>query len=235
MDQQPYAGQWDRYVERHSSDEWPGDEWGKPDSWEAVFGELFRPHVAGWQKAVEIGQGSGKYTLKVLAESEATIRAYDVSERFLEKCAQRCREPIEAGRLSLHRITAEPGQMLSELADWRREIDAFYSIDAMVHVDLQYLIVYLLTAALSLRQGGKLILTLADATTPLGFKKLLADIKTFRSDLLGKFEWLSPDIVRTTLLRLGFDADLMQEVGNGLSVVATLRRPRMAEPFEQYL
>jgi hypothetical protein len=228
-----YGRGWDRYVERHDQEGWPGDEWGEPDWWEALFDELFRPFVTDWKRAVEIGQGSGKYTLKVLAESEATIRAYDVSARFLGVCEERCRDQIEAGRLSLHLIGEESGQMLSELDDWRREIDAFYSIDSMVHVDLQDLIPYLLTAALVLRQGGKLILTLADATTPQGFKKLLTDIRL--GPKTGKFEWVSPDIAKTILPRLGFEIDLLREAGHDLSLVATLRRPRMAEGLEKFL
>ncbi len=61
--------------------EWPGDEWGDPAQWERFYQELFVKHgVSDWQKAVEIGQGSGKYTLKVLSNPDVHIRAYDVSE-----------------------------------------------------------------------------------------------------------------------------------------------------------
>lgn len=230
-----YAGHWDHYVDRHEGDDWPGDEWGRPGWWEEVFDLLFRPHVTDWKRAVEIGQGSGKYTLKVLAASEATVRAYDVSSQFLEVCADRCRSEIDGGRLRLHLLNEKPNEMLCDLADWRGEIDAFYSIDAMVHVDLQDLIAYLLTAALTLRQGGRLILTLADGTTPQGFKKLLRDIRTFYRESGAKFEWLGPDLIRATLLRLGFEADLMREAGHDLFVVATLRRPKMAVGLERYL
>src|SRR5690242_13487394 len=93
-----YAEAWDGYVESWpelnkllgGKLEWVGDEWGSADGWGAVYRELFIPAgVSAWQRAVEIGQGSGKYTLKVLTGSEATVRAYDVSPKFLQVCEQR--------------------------------------------------------------------------------------------------------------------------------------------------
>ena len=71
--------------------------------------------------------------------------------------------------------------MLADLtaSGWRREIDAVYSIAAMVHVDLQYLIAYLVTAAAVLRPEGKPILFLATAATDAGFQKLAKDVHNF--------------------------------------------------------
>jgi SAM-dependent methyltransferase len=242
-----YAPFWDSYAEtweatfgdRHA---WPGDEWGDPVVWEQTFALLFRAAgVSGWRRAVEIGPGSGKYTIAVLENSPAIVRAYDVSARFLDVCRRRCSVWIEAERLGLHRLgTERADQMLADLrmAGWRRAVDAFYSIDAMVHVDLQYLIAYLLTAGLALRPGGKLILTLANAASEQGFAKLVDDIR-WQYPLQGrpsaKFEWLSPDLVRSVLQRLGFSIDRIEDTGRDLFLAASLDDPTACTGLEGYL
>ena len=98
----PYARYWDKYVERFfprinaragAQYEWPGDEWGGPEVWEGIHRQLLVPAgVQNWQRAVEIGPGSGKYTLQVLTDSQTVVRAYDVSAQFLKVCETRCEE-----------------------------------------------------------------------------------------------------------------------------------------------
>jgi cyclopropane fatty-acyl-phospholipid synthase-like methyltransferase len=240
-----YARAWDAYVRdsaAYAGKAWPGDEWASPEAWEKTFERLFLPaKVSTWQRALEIGPGSGKYTLKVLNNSLSTVRAYDVSPEFLKVCERRCKSFIDERRLSLCLLdTANSASMLSDLesVDWKRRVDAVYSIDAMVHVDLQHLIVYLLTAALVLAPGGRLILTLADPTTPLGFMKLLEDIpSTFplQNGPSYKFEWVSQDIVRLVLLRLGFVIDHLYNDQRDLFLVARLSQTDVAENFCRYL
>jgi SAM-dependent methyltransferase len=247
-----YGSQWDNYVRSWGDSpsgrlEWPGDEWGTPEVWERVFNRLFVPaEVASWKRAVEIGPGSGKYTLKVLESSSAEVRAYDISGRFLEVCEKRCRMQVEEGRLSLHLLSAtQSNQILSDLdaCGWRGKLDAFYSIDAMVHVDLQYMIVYLLTAALSLKPGGQLLLTLANVVNERGFRMLLEGASAYwhtqdpMAETPGKFEWLSADMVRYILKRLGFELTVMTSDRDrrDLFVVASLAHPETAAAFEPYL
>jgi hypothetical protein len=177
--------------------------------------------------------------MKVLGNSECCVRGYDVSARFLELCEHRCAGLIEQQRLTLHQLAADdPAELVNDLerCGWIRSIDAFYSIDAMVHVDLQYLIVYLITAALSLKPGGTLLLTLADATRDAGFAKLIRDISwTFpvqgRPMGSGKFEWLSPDIVASILPRLGFTITHLGAGHRDMRVVAELTDPARAQDF----
>ena len=252
-DRGTYGRYWDYYVERFESRkaggengelEWAGDEWGSPAAWSSRFDGLFpAASIADWSRVVEIGPGSGKYTLKLLEECEADVRGYDVSERFLEVCRERCREQVEAGRLSLHRLAAvDPAQLLDDLrgAGWGRQVDGFYSIDAMVHIDLQYLAVYWITAGLVLRPGGKLVMTLNDVTHEPGFEKLLRDISwTFpvqgRPLGSGKFEWLSPDILASLLPRMGFRIEKLIHNGRDLEVIAELVDPARAAALEGYL
>ena len=95
-----------------------------------------------------------------------------------------------------------------ERLDMAGKLDGFFSMDAMVHVDLQYLIPYFLTAAVALREGGHLIMTLADASTPAGFDFLISRASAYYGadvEPLGKFEWASRDIARSIVERLGFE------------------------------
>jgi SAM-dependent methyltransferase len=241
--------QWDRYVETWQQSQgdagldWPGDEWGTPEYWDWLYEQLFVPSgVQEWERALEIGPGSGKYTLKVMADSAATLRAYDVSPQFLAVSEERCRDHISEGRLSLHLLDSDQAdQMLSEITacGWKRQLDGFFSIDAMVHVNLQDLIVYLLTAGAVLKPGGHLLLTVANASTEIGFKKLVEDIALYyRKDIPGKFEWISPEIVESLMPRLGFRLERIITDGPDARVIlfaASLAKPDLADELARYL
>jgi SAM-dependent methyltransferase len=242
---------WDRYLEtwehEHNADgslRWPGDEWGDESSWNELFGNLFVPAgVADWEHVVEIGPGSGKYTDLVLRAGSAQVHGFDVSAEFMAVCEQRCRSWIEQHRLRLHLIEGQqPAEMLDTMtaAGLRRRLDAMFSIDAMVHVDLQYLVVYFMTAALLLRPGGKLIVTLSNVTSDEGFLKLLNDVSwTYGQQAdphgSGKFEWLSPDIVELVLGRLGFSVDLPAGEGRDTWLTATLVDTSLENELERLL
>jgi SAM-dependent methyltransferase len=244
---------WDDYVDRWPPEvgsgspdlEWPGDEWGNDTSWERMYGWLLAPAgVDAWERAVEIGPGSGKYTVKVLENPRVAIRGYDISPRFLEVCEKRCADWIEEGRLSLHLLEGKrPNELLADLTacGWRRSIDALYSIDVMVHVELEYLMAYLITAAAALKPGGRLILTVANAASDDGFDKVLGDIRNSypldRADQdAGRFAWLSPEIVESIIARTGFRIDqMMHGRGRYVVVIATLERPEVGDELEAFL
>jgi SAM-dependent methyltransferase len=246
-EQSSYGKQWDSYVENWETlrpDDnlaYPGDEWGFEDMWEKLFEMLFLPAgVQAWERAVEIGPGSGKYTEKVLERSDALVRAYDVSPKFLEVCRDRCAS--YESRLALtHLELTRPDELLIDLADWRGTVDGFFSIDAMVHVDFQYVIAYLITAAAVLKPRGKLLMTFANAASEKGFEKVIEAIpitwKEQWGERSGKFEWLSPDILDGTLTRLGFDLDRfdVSENSHYINVVATLVRPEDVEKAKSFL
>jgi len=241
-----YSKHWDQYVEhewevvrRRSDDvEWPGDEWGNPDAWEQIYQLLFVHHgkAEAWQRAIEIGQGAGKYTVKVLRNPDVQVRAYDVSRRFLEVCGERCAEDVRSGRLSLRQIdVSTPSFLLTDSSDWARTVDAVYSIDAMVHVDLQYLAAYLIAAARLLRPQGKLILTLASTGTAEGFERLVRDVVRYWSAQSspsgsGKLEWVNGSMMESLLPRFGFDIDFIWEPeGIFVVLVASLNRPHTGD------
>ena len=211
---------WDKYVTdvaaKHADRDdvrFPGDEWGAEAQWHELFESLFSPAGVGeWKQALEIGQGAGKYTKMVFdAAPDCRIAAFDVSSEYLKVCGERLSHEVGAGRLLLeHLADKQPDEMVLALErlGMAGELDGFFSMDAMVHVDLQYLIAYFITAAVTLREGGHLIMTVADASTRTGFDFLLARTSTFyprKHDPLGKFEWASRDIVRSIVERLGFE------------------------------
>lgn len=249
-----YGTSWDTYVRQHrqsaaqNSTVYPGDEWGWPQWWEQTYQRLFEAAGASsWQRVVEIGPGSGKYTQMMLDRSPARILAADVSQEFLSICLDRARPHVQAGRLIGHLLTGtHPGELYHRIASlgWVRQLDAMVSIDAMVHVDLQYLIAYLVTAAATLQKKGHLVLTLADATSQQGTQKLLDDIKTYYP-MQGipslKFEFLSPDILRSVLGRLGFEITKLEwdfpdpAQSRDIFLIAQLTDMSRAEAALQYL
>ena len=171
---------WDYYADRTKRDGefWPGDEWGTAASWDRLFKTLFMSSgVEKWQRCLEVGSGSGKYTIKVLNKSPADIIAADISAGYQQHLKARLNEIGLSSRVTTVLIDNNSATLLKHIEekDWIGKLDAFYSIDAMVHVDLQYLIAYLVTAAYTLKVGGKVVMTVANCCSDLGFEKLISD------------------------------------------------------------
>jgi len=218
-----YGESWDHYVAevfdkmKREDSVFPGDEWGTPAWWDICYKRLLeRAGAPDWKQIVEIGPGSGKYTALLLERTQCDILAFDVSAEFMEVMETRLAESVASMRLRTFLMRCDRAdEMLSKIEEkgLRGKVDAFVSIDAMVHVDLQYLAAYFVTAAICLRQGGKLVMTLADATSQKGREKLLQDIMLYfpnQGSMSLKFEFLSPDIVRSTLEALGFRIELLE-------------------------
>ncbi len=234
-DVNPYRAQWDNYAIKWnrgivpgrplSENSWPGDEWGNEERWSKIFQTMFLDFGAKhWQNCVEIGPGSGKYTSLLLQNSDSYIVAFDISPGYMEVMKKRLSQDIEAHRVSPALIKAEKSAELLEYLERNklvRKLDGFFSIDAMVHVDLQYLVVYFITAALTLKKNGLLIMTLANAVSQVGFKHLINGAKHFYSlqgEATAKFEYLSRDIVDLVLGQMGFQVNYMKPFGTGIDV-----------------
>jgi len=222
-----YGELWDEYVvqgfarqQEESGGElsYPGEEWGSEASWNAIFDRLFvASDVGTWRHAIEIGGGGGKYTQRVLdANADVRVWGFDVSRNFLTATAERLDQHVSANRLMLNEIdSVHPDAMLRLLENegLGRKVDAMFSIDAMVHVDLQYLVTYWITAALVLRKGGRILMTLADPTSEAGFQKLIRDIRKFyryQGRICPKFEYLDRHIVSHILQNLGFEIESLE-------------------------
>lgn len=227
-----YANEWDKYVEDHPLK--PGDEWGSPAMWESIFGRYFYG-VGTWKRAIEIGAGAGKYTKKVLDTAHSCeIAAVDVSKRFLDVLMENVSKPVymKDGRLRVHPFLLEFDKIasyspLAEVCgkkDWPlATVDAVYSIDAMVHVEWPLVVSYIDSAYQVLRQGGVIILSLANACSEGGFAKLKNEIPLlYRANLNpdGKFHYTSPEMVIKALER-GFNIETLDAAGRDLFVVAS--------------
>jgi SAM-dependent methyltransferase len=231
----PYRAQWDAYVEGWSraqvgdfdlpKENWPGDEWGKKTDSEQIFRFMFLDFGArNWRHCVEIGAGSGKYTRLLLDYSASNIVAFDISPAFLDVLRRRLETEIKAGLVIPVLLEGKSSSEILDFLDHRGltgRLDCFYSINAMVHVTLQHLITYLLTAAIALRKGGVLLLTLPNATSDEGFATLLDDARRCysqqRDPNIPRFEWLGPELVGDLLAQLGFNVQFVLPFGGKVS------------------
>lgn len=237
----PFADSWNSYADaaNRGPGTWPGDEWGDAQLWRAWFDRLFVPAGVGrWSKAIEIGQGGGKYTAMAFAAGCREVLACDVSDRFLEVCRERFAPELAQGRLHLRCIDETDPDSLQRAADelqWRGQVDAVFSIDALVHVEFTAIAAYLLAATELLRPGGHFLMTFADATSEPGFRKLVQDIDRVVRERghprTGCFRWLAPELVRSVAQRMGFEVlicDLDPAHGRDGHLLAKLVDPERA-------
>jgi len=238
-----YAEWWDAHAPRAIA-----PRPGRPPAG-AVLDRLLRPaEVESWRRAIEIGPGDARYTAEVLRANPAMkLTVFDVSDRIMQAAAARLPEAVAEGRLGFLPIDPlHPDGMLAafEREHLAREVDAVFSLDALIHVDLQYLVAYWLNAALLLRPGGWLVFGVADATTEAGFARLMAELPAAYANpgqASDRLEYLSFGLIRPLLERFGFEvtyaghgsaADLG---GRDLHVVAQLVRPEAAEALRGHL
>lgn len=213
-----FSESWDAYASdaRDSGQRWPGDDWGDEELWKAWFARLFVPFgVADWRRAVEIGQGTGKYTRLVLDAGPVEVLACDVSKKFLDLCAQRLEDPVEAGRLHLEQISSLDPQALRDAGDrrgWLGAVDAVYSIDSLVHVPFTHVVSYLLQATELLRPGGRFVMSFANGRTEAGMRKLLADlprvVRGAGHPSTGCFHWICPELIGDVARAIGYAVEL---------------------------
>jgi SAM-dependent methyltransferase len=211
----PFAESWDAYARGSNRipGVWPGDEWGDPALWQAWFERLFVPAgVQEWSRAIEIGQGGGKYTAKVLASGCREVLACDVAAQFIDVCRERFPTEVAQGRLHLRQIDeGDPYALQTACRElqWHGQADAVYSIDTLVHVEFTAVAAYLLAATELLRPGGHFLMTFADGSSAAGFHKLVLDIDRVVHDhghpRTGCFRWVTPELVRITSERMGFE------------------------------
>lgn len=222
-DDQPdaFAASWDGYARqaRATGQHWPGDDWGDAQLWQSWFARLFEPSgVRAWRRAVEIGQGTGKYTRLVLEAGPAELLACDVSRTFLDLCAERLAEHVRGQRLHLRHVASnDPTAVEAATRElgWLGRVDAVYSIDTLVHVPFTQIVAYLLQATVMLREGGRFIASFAHGTTDGGRAKLLGDlVRVVRGGgrpETGCFHWIAPELLTSTLSAIGYVVEVCDD------------------------
>lgn len=190
--------------------QYPGDEWQTDKFWDYVFNEIFAKAIPkNAEYFIEIGSGAGKQTAKILEQyPNSKVIAFDISSQFLDAYKERF-----SGQLNKRVFANLLNEEFTFIFDTIKKmglvgkIDCFYSMDAMVHVDLQHLISYWLSAALVLKDRGKLIMDVANYKTEKGFAKMMRDIKNyyrFHGAACTKFQFMSEDVVGSILPKIGF-------------------------------
>ncbi|MES0882259.1 class I SAM-dependent methyltransferase [Roseibium sp. SCP14] len=221
---------------RNSKINFPGDEWGGVSKVNTILDETF-PDLSQVDELnfVEIGSGGGRYTVQIIDRyPKATVHAFDVSSRYLDVLGRRLIENSMDDRVRLTQLNENPDFIIDCLDNLglKRQIDVFYSFDAMVHVDLQTLTTYFMTAALTLSKGGAIVMNVADATSDKGLEKLFVSSRRVFAEqgrCSAKFLWYSPDIVSSILEHLGFCVVFLNEGSRDCYFKATLVDPQKAE------
>ena len=237
---------WDSYVEsaKTRGEKWPGDDWGDEELWRLWFERLFVPFgVATWERAIEIGQGTGKYTKQVLRAGPTHVLACDVSSHFLELCGERLTDYVSTKRLHLRRIKEnDPCALQAAVRElgWSGHVDALFSIDTMVHLSFTAVACYMLAGTEVLRRDGYLIFTFANGRSGPGLRKMIQDMdQTVRGG--GHpgtfcFHWISPELVRSTASFMGYSVeicDLDPHHGRDGHFVGMFTDPEKAEQARQ--
>lgn len=218
-----YHDDWDSYVENwesYASKEptnkgrnnllYPGDEWGDKKNWDRIINTYLRPYLPDNSTgiAVEIGSGSGKYTLGVI-DCVSKILCFDVSRKFIEIARSRLREHVDKGIVIfefmdlLNCYEIRDSLMKKGLLG---KVDLFFSIDSMVHVELHTLFAYFINAAFCLKVGGALVMTIASCANDKGYERLLSEMPWCYGGMRPshQFYFLSKDIICFILEKLGF-------------------------------
>jgi len=221
--------EWQVVNKDESSILWPGDEWGDEPLTKRVFHLLAGNVDKEAKHFVELGAGAGRYTVLTLEHfMNASVYSFDVSAEFEKVLRRRLNEYFSSGRLFSYLIDTNYKCIYNRLKamNLKHQIDCIYSLDAMVHVDLHTLVVYWITAALTLKNSGKLIMSVADCTTEHGTLKLINNAPgAFR--LQGnagyQFMWISNHIVQDILAKLGFSVTFHEANGRDCFFVASLK------------
>lgn len=226
-----YGENWDVYVrnsewyaKREPSNKgrtdlvYPGDEWGNPEAWSAFANKFLRPFLPDDFSgiAVEIGQGSGKYTLEVIDKVNQII-CLDVSQEFINIAQNRMAQYYEAGKVKFELLKLKDCQeILKILKDENlvSKIDLFFSIDSMVHVELHTLMAYFIIASKCLKMGGHMTMGVASCTNDLGFARLIEEVPYYYGGgkkVSHQFYFLSKEIVYYLTDKLGFEIVVFDE------------------------
>lgn len=209
--------------------QWPGDEWGDASDVKHILDTCVHPYVDTPETMCEIASGAGRITNAMLhSYPKAQIDCFDISQEFLNQMNLRFADQIEAGQMTTNLLNEDPKFMHARLKELGRvhKIDCLYSFDAMVHVELHCIAIYVAIAAATLKEGGLLTMNVADASMEYGFQKLLFNAPgVFRQGGAAgtHFQFAAPESMRMMLEKFGFEYDFHDCNGRDLFFSARLR------------
>jgi len=225
-----YADDWNEYVKNFSEHakreptnigrtdlKYPGDEWGNPKYWAAYADRFLKPFLPDDLSgiAVEIGQGSGKYTLEVIDKIKRII-CYDVSKAFMKTAKDRLSKYIAKGKIEFELLKLwNCEEIINSLRSKNLlgNVDLFFSADSMVHVELHTLIAYFISGAKAIKLGGYMTMDVASCTNEKGFQRLLDETPFCYGGMRPghQFYFLSKDIIFFITKQLGFEVVVFDE------------------------
>lgn len=219
--QRDYAGIWDSYARRFSNSKdahgkFLGDEWGTTESTVSSFNQWVLPILANANVACELGVGGGKHTSLAAIHVQKMILGVDVSHEMISLATMRMDKEF-------------PGKFKGIFTDGTKlpienaSVDAFYSIDAMVHIFPYDLLRYVREISRILNTGGKGVFEFADWDTPRAYEKFKMDAEVFyrsgKEMSSGAFGFVSRSMIAAALKETGLIVDGIEMVTGRTSVV----------------
>jgi ubiquinone/menaquinone biosynthesis C-methylase UbiE len=221
-----YANDWNAYSAaweqqygaryRHLGDEWCDDGTAQRTHERRVMG-LVEPWLRPETRALEIGPGGGKWTVR-LAPRVASLTVFDVAHAMLDRTRDRCREE----GLSNVSFALGDGNGLTGIAD--ESLDLVFSYDVFVHVALEDTVAYIDDLVRVLKPGGVAIIHHAVAETSASWNRIEAHNDWYRDrrNTLGQYYYQSREGLRRAYERVGFE--IVEAWDSYCTAVFTVRR-----------
>ncbi len=214
-----YSAAWDeqyggRY--RHLGDEWCDD--GTADrAHERRVTDLVEPWIRPGTRALEIGPGGGKWTVR-LAPRVHSLIVFDVADAMLARTRQRC----EAEGLANVSFVLGDGHGLTGVPD--ESLDLVFSYDVFVHIALEDTVAYIDELVRVLAPGGAAIVHHAVAETAAAGNRIEShnDWYRDRSHTLGQYYYHSREGLRRAYERAGFE--IVESWDSYCTAVFTVRK-----------
>jgi SAM-dependent methyltransferase len=183
-----------------------GDEWNEPEligfdgAPNAIVPTLdrkvFQPYLGKCQVILEIGPGGGRFT-KVLFPKCQRVIAADTSPTMLSLLQSRYETETSLKCVQLD------GQGLGPIED--KSIDAAFSFDVFVHLELWDIFNYLCELKRVLKPGGKAIIHHGNSLSRLGWRRFVAETRQQLNTpkIWGTFSFMSPNVFKELSERAG--------------------------------
>lgn len=213
----------------------PGDEWaGNGAFWDLIVESTLLSHLPEDSVLIEIGSGAGKQTRRVLERmTDSRVFVFDVSSAFIRTLTSNLGDQF-GNRLTITQLSDDHREIVNLMDEqgFRGKVDALYSYDAMVHVDMQSLMSYFISATKVLKKGGIVAMDVANILSDQGFEKCIRDVKNyyrFHGAACTKFQFMSPQMIDSVLSRLGFSVNFIDDNRGHCLFVAHFENPDIAK------